>query len=208
MNNGICLMVVLAVLAAGCGSDESTGAGEPSNEATTAATGATAPEATSDTSPLVGRWRRVNKCAELVKALDDAGLKAIAPSVAGDYFPDVPPKQLARKDDLCAGAKPIVHYHFFDADGRFGSLDEQEEQVDDGTYEIVDTGRFRIGNVDFGVVFRYQVDGDALSLSPVLTPAMKKQALLQPLRFSPPGWGVAVSYPGHEWTRVDCGGWC
>ncbi len=200
--------VVVTVLAVGCGSSESPSSEEPAGEATAAATDPTTPETRSDAHPLVGRWRRVNKCAELVKALDAWGLGAIAPSVVGDYFPEVPPKQLAKKDDLCEGAQPIVHYHFFDAAGRFGSLDENEEQVDDGMYEIIDNGRFRIGNVDFGVVFQYRVEGDALSLSPVLTPAMKKDALARRLGFSEAGWAVSVSYPGHQWNRVDCGGWC
>jgi hypothetical protein len=45
-----------------------------------------------------------------------------------------------------------------------------------------------------------------LSLSPVITPAMKKKALAQPLEFSDAGWSVAVSYPGQFWKRVDCSG--
>ena len=143
-----------------------------------------------------------------MKALNQVGLGAVAPSVAAEYFPEASPKQLARKDDLCKGAEPFVHSHFFDDAGMFGSLDENQEQVDDGMYEIVDDGRLRIGNPDFGVVFRYEIERDALSLVPVLTPAMKKQALAHPLEFSPAGWAVAVSYPGHEWKRVDCDGWC
>jgi hypothetical protein len=198
------VMVVVTVLAAGCGSSESTPAGEPE----TTATGSTKSHTKSDAPTLVGRWERVNECPQLVKALDQAGLRPIAPSVVGDYFPEASPKELARKNDLCAGAEPFVHYHFFDEAGKFGSLDENENQVDDGGYEILDGGRFRIGNTDFGVVFRYEIDGDTLSLSPVLTPAMKKQALAHPLEFSDAGWAVSVSYPGHEWKRVDCGGWC
>ncbi len=58
------------------------------------------------------------------------------------------------------------------------------------------------------VVFRYEIEGDKLSLSPVITPAMKKEALAQPLEFSDAGWSVAVSYPGQIWKRVDCSGWC
>jgi hypothetical protein len=61
---------------------------------------------------------------------------------------------------------------------------------------------------DRGVVFRYEIKGDALSLSPVLTPAMKETAFAHPLKFSDAGWAVSVSYPVHEWKRVDCGGWC
>jgi hypothetical protein len=145
----------------------------------------------------------------LVKAVDDAGLGAIAPSVVADYFPGISTKQIAQKDDLCEGAKPVVHYHFFNDDaGAFGSLDQNETFVGGTSYEIIDEGRFRIGNTDSAVVFRYKVEGDALSLSPVLTSAMKKQALAHPRQITNAGRAIAVSYPGHEWKRVECGDWC
>jgi hypothetical protein len=50
----------------------------------------------------------VNDCPQLLKALSETGLGAIAASVVGDYFPDSTPKELARKDDLCRGAEPFV----------------------------------------------------------------------------------------------------
>ncbi len=203
------LLVGLAILAGGCGSNGSTSAGEqPSSGSTTTDTSSTTAETATPTPALVGRWKRVNKCPELVKALEGAGLGALAPSVVGDYFPDVPPGQLAQKDDVCEGAKPFVHYHFFDEEGAFGSLDANENPVDDGSYEIIDDGRFRIGNTDTGAVFQYEVKGDTLSLSPVETPAMKEEALAHPFEFSAAGWAIAVSYPGHVWKRVDCGSWC
>jgi hypothetical protein len=203
------LLVGLAILAGGCSSNGSTSAEQQrSSESTTAAAGSTNAETSTAAPAIVGRWKRVNKCPELVKALDDVGLGAIAPSVVGDYFPGVSTKQLAQKDDLCEGAKPFVHYHFFEEAGAFGSLDENENRVDDGNYEVISEGRLRIGNNDFGVLFRYEVDGDALSLSPVLTPVMKRYALAHPLRFNDAGWAVAVSYPGHVWKRVSCDGWC
>ena len=215
MKSGICGMFVVALVAAGCGSSESMPTGEPQDESRTAATDASTtavtestPPETSDAPPLIGRWKRVNRCPQLLRALDQVGLRAIAPSVVGDYFPAENPMRLAEKDNPCEGAEPIVHYHFFDVAGAFGSLDENEDPVDDGSYEIIDDGRFRIGNSDFGVVFRYEIEGDTLSLAPVLTPAMKDEALAHPLQFSDAGWAVSVSYPGHEWKRVDCGGWC
>jgi hypothetical protein len=92
--------------------------------------------------------------------------------------------------------------------GKSGSLTEDLQQVDDGMYEILDGGRFRIGNADVGVVFRYEIDGDELSISPVITREMRRDALAHPLEFSDAGWSVAVSYPGEIWKRVDCSGWC
>jgi hypothetical protein len=205
----ICLVLVgLTIVAAGCGSDEPP-AGQPaSSESTSSAATSTTASTTATDPELVGLWQRVNKCPQLVAALEEAGLGPVASSVVGDYFPDSDPEELAAKDDLCEGAEPFVHYHFFDADGRFGSLDEEQDQVDDGTYEIIDEGRFRIGNPDFGVVFQYEVDGDTLRLSPEVTDAMIEEALANPFEFTAAGWSIAVSYPGQEWKRVPCGTWC
>jgi hypothetical protein len=202
------LLVGLA-LVAGCGSSGSTSAGEqPSNGLTTTATIPTTAEVETATPALVGRWKHVNECQELVKALEDSGLGAIALSVVGDYFPEIPAEELAQKDDLCEGAEPIVHYHFFDEDGRFGSLDENEEQVDDGTYKIIDDRTFVISKEFPDTTFHYEIEGDALTLSPVVTRAMKKEALANPQEFTVAGWANSVSYPGQEWKRVDCRGWC
>jgi hypothetical protein len=201
----ICLLLVaVAVLAAGCRSSESGSAAEPSGQSTTASNGSTMPATMSDAPTLVGRWERLNECPQLVQAFERAGLAELAPTFVGDYFPDATPQELARKDDLCQGAEPFVHSHFFDDAGAFGSLTENLEQVDDGSYEIVGGGTFVISDV----TFHYRIDGDELTLSPVLTPALKEDALAHPLEFSPAGWAIAVSYTGHEWKRVDCAGWC
>jgi hypothetical protein len=186
----------------GCGGGESESA-KPSGQTSVASTDTTIPTTTAQTEALVGRWEHVNECPQLTKALAEEGLETIAPSVAGDYFPNSTPRQLAKKDDVCDGAEGFVHSHFFTDSGTFGSLTEDLEQVDDGLYEILDGGRVRIGVV----VFRYEIEGDELSLSPVITPAMKKEVLAQPLEFSDAGWSVAVSYPGQVWKRVDCSGW-
>jgi hypothetical protein len=195
--------LLIPLLLVGCGGGESESA-KPSGQTSVASMDTTIPTTTAQTEALVGRWEHVNECPQLTKALAEEGLETIAPSVAGDYFPNSTPRQLAKKDDVCDGAEGFVHSHFFTDSGTFGSLTEDLEQVDDGLYEILDGGRVRIG----GVVFRYEIEGDELSLSPVITPAMKKEALAQPLEFSDAGWSVAVSYPGQVWKRVDCSGWC
>jgi hypothetical protein len=198
--------LLVSVLAAGCSGSESEQA-EPSGQTSVASTAAAMPATTAETQALVGRWERVNECPQLVKALDEAGLGAIAPSVAGDYFPGISAKKLAKKADVCAGAKPFVHSHFFTDSGAFGSLTEDLQQVDDGTYAIIDDSTFRIGT-DPGVEFHYEINSDTLSLSPVITKAMVAKALANPLEFSDAGWSVAVAYPGETWKRVDCSGWC
>ena len=201
------LVVSLATGVTGCGSDGGSEAAPSSTHEPVPAV--TSPASTGPEShELVGRWERVNECPQLIKALSDAGLAALAPSVAGDYFPDATPQELVKKDDVCEGAEPFVHSHFFTDSGAFGSLTEELEQVDDGPYEILDERRFRIGNADMGAVFQYEIDRDKLSLAPVLTAEMKQEALANPLKFTSAGWSIAVSYPGQIWRRVDCMGWC
>jgi hypothetical protein len=80
---------------------------------------------------LHGRWSQTHTCAELVSALRQAGLAATAPVAVGDYFPNRTPQRLAKKHDLCGGAKPQVHSHFF-KNGVFGSVDNHNKQVDNG----------------------------------------------------------------------------
>jgi hypothetical protein len=125
--------------------------------------------------------------------------------VGGDFFPDQSPKQLAEKPDLCAGAEPSPHSHFFTASGEFGSLDENLNQVDNGHYTIVNAHTLNIRDG----TFHYAITGgDSFSLEPAITSAQRKQALANPLEFSTAAWMVAVSYPGTTWTRVPCEGWC
>jgi hypothetical protein len=194
------VLVVLTILVAGCGgSNESTPAEEPSfSEPTTATPESAAPA-------IVGRWEQVHSCPQLVKALGRAGLRPVAPAMVGDYFPDQSPKQLAQKPDVCKGARPQRHGHFFTEEGLFGSLDQDDNQVDDGTYEVVNAHRFRIGKA----TFRYRIaDGMTLMLHPVITASDRRRALARPFAFSTAGWQVSVAYDGLPWKRVDCAGWC
>jgi hypothetical protein len=172
-----------------------------------------APSATATAkAPFVGRWQQTHECIWLVRALKREHLRRIAPSVVGDYFPDKTPRQLARKHRICRGATPQRHSHFFTRDGGFGSLDQDDQQVDDGTYRIIDARTFRIGNPDVHARFHFEVDntaeGKVLALKPVITRRMRREALAHPLQFSAAGWATAVSYPRHTWKKVPCGMWC
>ena len=193
------LALVVAGLAAGCGSDESESAKAPSAkpEATGSPRGAT----------IVGRWEVRRTCQGMVEALDQAGLREIAPSVVGDYFPGKKPQQLARKAEVCQGAKPQQHSHFFTEDGQFGSLDQHAEQVDGAPYRVVDDRTLRLGP-NGEQTYRYRVAGDELTLEPLIPSRTKREALANPLEFSPAGHMAAVAYTGHPWKRVDCDGWC
>jgi hypothetical protein len=165
---------------------------------------AAAAAAGTSTAPIVGRWQQSHTCDELVSALDALGLGELAPGVVGDYFPDLTPEELAAKPDICSGALPQLHSHFFTASGLFGSLDQFQNQVDDGTYVIVDSNTFMIGDATFD----YTIQGDILALTPVITAKQRREALRDPWDFSTAGWMVAVSYPGTTWKRVACQGWC
>ena len=165
---------------------------------------AAGPSAAVQKSPLVGRWQTVRTCQGLVDALRKKGLLQLAPAVVSDYFPNQQPTALAKKKKICAGAKPQLHSHFFTVDGKFGSLDQHGKQVDDGTYQLLSTNTVKINDG----TFRFRIQGQTLMLTPLLTTAEKQAALAKPLDFSPAGWMVAVSYPGHPWKRVACGAWC
>jgi hypothetical protein len=163
------------------------------------------------TASIVGRWEQTHTCSQLVRALKEAHLRRIAPSVVGDYFPNKTPRQLARKRHICRGADPQRHSHFFTRDGHFGSLDQHGQQVDNGRYRVIDARTIKIDLPD-GPKFHYQINnttyGEVLALDPVITRHMRRQALAHPLRFSKAGYAVAVAYPGHTWARVPCGQWC
>ena len=157
--------------------------------------------------PLVGRWQTMRTCQGLVLALKKFGLAPLAPTVVGDYFPNQPPAALAKKKNLCQGAKPQLHWHFFTSDGRFGSIDQHAQQVDDGNYRV-NGSTLAVSNSDVRGSFRLRVQGKTLTLVPLLTRRLKQEALADPLNFHPAGWMVAVSYFGHPWLRVACGKWC
>jgi hypothetical protein len=157
---------------------------------------------------IVGRWQTLRTCRGLVKALKEADLEPLAPGVVGDYFPNKTPEQLARKRHLCKGATPQRHAHFFTSDGGFGSLDQHNQQVDDGSYRVTDAHKLRIGDARFRFHIHRTADGEALAMKPVITRRTRRQALAHPLEFSTAGYAVAVSYPGHTWRRVPCGPWC
>jgi hypothetical protein len=159
-------------------------------------------EATSSP-PIVGRWMQVHTCHQLVGALEDAGLGALAPSQVGDYFPNERPAELAAKEDVCSGARPQRHYHFFTADGAFGSIDRFGQQVDDGPWTVEGD----LLGIHEGA-WRFEIEKTQLSLEPIISEEQIEQGLADPLEWSPAGWIVAVAYPGTTWRRVPCGGWC
>ncbi len=165
--------------------------------------GSTFPALAAAEKPIVGRWQQTHKCQQVVDALNALDLGVLAPGVVGDYFPDQTYDELAAKPDLCSGARPQKHSHFFTASGQFGSLDQKWNQVDDGTYVVVDYNTFKIGHATFD----YSIRGGLLSLTPRITEKQREKALADPKAFTTAGWMVAVAYPGTTWKGVSCS-WC
>jgi hypothetical protein len=213
------LPVALLVCCVGCGSDSSSptvAAGEPTSSSVSSAS--TSDATATPPPPIVGRWAQAHACPAMVRAFRSAGLGDMAPYEAAVFGPDRPDsempsrhqvmmraRELRASGDLCAGAHaPFRHFHFFSAEGLFGSLDEHLQQVDDGTYET-SGDKLVMGDA----TFRYHVThGDTLTLEPLLTPTQRHQALAHPLDFTTGSWMVSVAYAGTTWTRVPCREWC
>ena len=180
-------------------------AGTPDEEAAIASTGQPAQGASQPVSTvamgepsIVGTWERETRCEELVSALTDAGLERwVLEAVAGNGFvPGVTsPDGIADPGNPCDGAIPRIHAHFFTDDGRFGSLDWNGEQVDDGTYTLVGDDTFVVSKEFPDVTFHYVIDGEAITFEPLIpncSPDCFEAA-----------WSVSVAYPGEAWVRAD-----
>lgn len=182
------LMVLGTVLGlamlAGCRSGaEPTSAGELNTPSASSA-----PPTSAKTPALVGEWQRTQTCAELQHVLAAAGLEFMLPiALARDnWIPGVTePDQIQDPRNPCRGAVARKHSHFFTLDGKFGSRDENGQQVDEGSYQIIDSRTVVIN----GVTFRYRITGgNTLSFEPT------KDNIGE--------WSVNVAYPGYTWHRI------
>lgn len=189
---GPATVVALALMTASCTSESSPSAPAEGTDETPTPSEVAAAEA------LVGTWERETRCEELVSALTEAGLDQwIVEFVAGNGF--VPGVRTGDQIDdpahPCAGAVPRRHSHFFTEDGLFGSLDWNSEQVDDGTYEVLDENTFVVSKEFPDVRFHFTVRSDAITFEPAMpdcSPGCFEAA-----------WSVSVAYPGEEWHRVS-----
>jgi hypothetical protein len=161
-----------------------------------------ADKSTSSTQPstlkLVGEWERVTTCQQRVDALADAGLGQFAAEhAAGEgWLPGVTsPVDIKDPRHPCRGGVPLRHSHFFTDDGLFGSRDADGDQVDDGTYEVVDQDTIVISKEFGDVTFNYRINGDSLLLDPVLPECGKSGCFAAQ-------WAIAVAYPGLAWQRA------
>ena len=93
---------------------------------------------------------------------------------------------------LCADATVLEHSHEFTADGQFFSYDQDGNEVDFGTYELVDDDTVAIG--DQHVEFDFTIDGDHLVLEPQVEPGCLEFACQ---------WAVMVAMPWSGMERVE-----
>jgi hypothetical protein len=196
--------VVASALVAGCGS------GKSSTPTSTSTQVQTSSNASAPAPGISGRWEQVHTCKNLAQALNRAGLGATAPYSVGDFFPGKSPQSLIHKADLCKGAVSFRHSHFFTRTGQFGSLDQNQNQVDNGSYQIIGPNTVHITSPP-GIegTFHYRVlHGNTLALDPIITATQRRQALARPSKFTSAVWMVSVAYPGTTWKRVACGGFC
>jgi hypothetical protein len=196
------ISVALVVLsAAGCSSTDRI-SGPPSSPSNPVAS----PSTSTPVAPIVGRWKQsanVHTCENFVHGMSEEGLLAAMgvspPYVEGESWQQVAERYCSRSFEDW----DVDHYHFFTSSGLFGSEDQNGQQVDDGNYKVRGTDTLLIGRSRF----RYTVRGDTLTLDPVITATMRKEALAKPGKFTDAVWMVSVAVTGTSWNRVDCA-WC
>ena len=197
MRNPLIGLAALGLLVAACTSPNQANesAASPSTGAATAEPSASAQGET--TSELVGEWIGIHDCARIVEALRAAGFEEafVLENVVGNALvPEVTSvDDLADPAEPCADAVPREHGHFFSGDGAFGSTDHNGQQVDDGTYEVVDEDTVRIN----GTEFDYEISGDTLTLESLAPEGCVTFEC---------GWSIMVAMAGEPLERVVAAG--
>jgi hypothetical protein len=154
-------------------------------------------------SPLVGQWELNRTCAAIVKSLTQAGLADLIPQDIGETLKlpvNAPLPASWDPKHPCADARPPTeHSHTFWADGTFNSYDQNGQQVDDGSYRIVNDHTFIIGG-GTPMTFHYLVNGDTIKFRLVMPKECSTKHCRNVL-----AWAFAVAYSGQTWTRVLSG---
>ena len=153
--------------------------------------------------PLVGTWRRVRKCEEQVRLMKEAGLAEMIPDwVSPSEFSNAPSAQgSAPPGAPCKGVRDgrLPHDHVFYKDGRFASVDDQGEFVDDGTFEFVDERTIEFGDPPGNLVhFSFSHDRNTVTFDldiPDMNECSKSCR-------DETAYRIAVFYPGLPWKRV------
>lgn len=192
---GTCLVVLALAGCAGAASSMSPLGTTPG--AAPSAAGSVAP---SDTSAgIVGKWQGEHECDGIAAALAEAGFDetvVVENLVGNGLLAGVDsPDDVTDVTRACEDATILDHSHEFTADGRFFSYDQDGQEVDFGTYELVDEDTLVIGAPDRpDVTFDFTIEGDHLRLEPQL-PAGCLEFECQ--------WAVMVAMPWSGMDRVD-----
>ena len=117
-------------------------------------------------------WQGVHDCEGIAEALADAGFSAavIVETIVGNgLLSSLPPDELSDVAAACQESTPLEHSHEFTADGQFFSYDQDGQEVDFGTWELVDEDTLVIGAPDRpDVEFDFALERDHLTLTPQL----------------------------------------
>jgi hypothetical protein len=197
---GLALAVVLVSVLPACGGQDEQAATPMTTQTGTPTGSEIASSGPAPASSIVGTWKRLTTCDERVEALRDAGLGEFAAEhAAGEgWIPGVTSaEQIKDPDHPCKGAVPLEHEHFFTQDGLFGSTDDQGDQVDDGTFRVIDEDTIVIEKEFGDVRFHYLIENDgSLKLDPVMPECARNGCFAAQ-------WAVAMAYPGMPWEPVE-----
>ena len=184
-------MLALGFLLASCA-----GASGSSVSASASAAASPSAEPSTPNAPIVGVWRGEHQCEGIASALAEAGFddSVIIDAIVGNGL--VPgtesPEDVAGVTEACEEATTLEHSHEFTADGQFFSYDQAGNEVDFGTYELVDDDTVAIGGQR--VEFDFTIEGDHMTLEPQVEPGC--------LEFECQ-WAVMVAMPWSGMERVE-----
>jgi hypothetical protein len=156
-------------------------------------------EASGTSAPIVGKWQGVHECEGIAEALAAGGFDegVIVETIVGNgLLPGVEsPAEVTDIARACEEATPLEHSHEFTADGQFYSYDQDGQEVDFGTYELVDEDTLVIGAPDRAdVTFDFSIVDDHLTLEPQLRAGC--------LEFEC-HWAVMVAMPWNGMDRTE-----
>jgi hypothetical protein len=144
---------------------------------------------------LVGNWLGMHNCQRIVDIMTAADMpeQALLNAAESGTVPGVSTiEDIADPEKPCVGATDMPHWHFFNADGEFGSLDMNRQQVDDGRWRIVDADTLEIN----GTRFEFHVDRDELRIEPEAVGVCPVDG-----QWCPEAWKLMVAMPGMAWAR-------
>lgn len=183
-------LVALGLALAGCAGSASS-ISPVATSASSPASGSV--EASGTGAPIVGKWQGLHDCEGMAEALAAGGFeeRVIVENIVGNgLLPGVgSPAEVTDIAGACEEATPLEHSHEFTANGQFYSYDRNDQEVDFGTYELVDDDTLVIGDVTFD----FSIVDDHLTLEPQL-PAGCLEFECQ--------WAIMVAMP---WSGMDRG---